>query len=180
MWEHKSIRKKPVKKDEKKSEIVNIQDGIRFSTRNIGVGVAKKIIYEIDYSNYIRWIDFYNELNPNNKYIYEINKNMLHISKDGISMGFSPNFKTEKLFLLPNAEEKYEFVLPAQYTMLLQEIYKSFNEHIKEIPDIEVKVSYFDVQGILYEETVYLSVETLLYINNGEEERSVMYQINMN
>lgn len=161
------------------SEQANIYDGIRFSTRNIGVGVAKKITYEVDSSNYIRWIELYNELNPDNQYLYEIDNNMLNISRDGILMGFSANYKNEKLFLLPNAEETYEFTLPGQYRMLLHEIYKYSNVGVIDIPDIEIKVSYFDVQGVLYEEIVHLSVETIFFMSNGEDEKSVTYQINM-
>ena len=160
------------------SEIKDIYDGIRFTTRNIGVGVAKKITFEVDSSNYIRWIELYNELNPEHPYFYEISNNRLNVSRDGKAIGFSANYKNEKLFLLPNAEESYEFELPGQYKMLLHEIYTYSNEWMIEIPDIVIEVSYFDVQNVPYREKINLSVETMLFIHD-ENEKYVIYQINM-
>ena len=168
-----------VEADLSDNEQVDMLDGIRFTTRNIGVGVAKKITYEVDSSNYVRWIELYNVLNPENQYSYEVGKNLLFLTRDDVSMGFSANNKVEKLFLLPNAEEAYEFVLPSQYKMLLHEIYKCSDVGMLDIPDIEVKVSYSDVQGVQYEEIVYLSVKTLFFSSDGEDEKSVMYRINM-
>ena len=168
-----------VETDLNDSKPKNMNDGIRFTTRNIGVGVAKKITFEVDSSNYIRWLELYNELNPEHPYLYEINNKMLNVSRDGNAIGFSANYKNEKLFLLPNAEESYEFILPVQYKMLLHEIYTYSNVGMLEIPDIEIEVSYFDVQNVLYKETIHLSVETIFFMNNGENEKSVIYQINM-
>ena len=45
-------------------------DNIIFSTRNIGVGVAKKITYSMDSSNLIRWLEYYNKERPHSSLDY--------------------------------------------------------------------------------------------------------------
>ena len=153
-------------------------DNIFFSTRNIGVGVAKKITYSMDSSNYIRWLEYYNKLNPENPYTYNIKGEVFQVIIDGQKLGFSATEKSEKLFLLPNAEESYEFMLPSQYTFLLHEIYKHSKVGEIDIPDLEIEVTYSDVQNVQYMETIQLSVKTFGLINT-EEASCVSYQIYM-
>ena len=168
-----------VKTDLTNSEQEGIYNGIKLSTRNIGVGVAKKITFELDSSNYIRWLKLYNDLNPENPYHYEMNHGVVTISMGGKVVNFAADYKSEKLFLLPNAEESYEFMLPAHYKILLHEIYKNANTGLIDIPDLEIKVAYSDVQNVMYEETVRLSVNTMLFTIGSEGEKSVTYQIIM-
>lgn len=153
-------------------------DNIIFSTRNIGVGVAKKITYTMDYSNLIRWLEYYNGLNPDHPYDYQIKDDVFQIIMDGQKLGFSAIEKSEKLFLLPNAEESYEFILPPQYTFLLHEIYKHSKVGEINIPDLQVEVSYSDVQNVEYKETITLAVKTFSLLNT-EKEHGVSYQIYM-
>lgn len=165
--------------DLKNGDKAALYEGVKLPARNIGVGVAKRISFEVESSNFVRWLDVYNELYMENAYQYEVDDGVVTISRNGETLGFSTDYETDKVFLLPNAEESYEFVLPAQYKILLYEIYKNSNTGIIDIPDLEIKVSYYDVQNVMYEETIHLSVKTTLFKMNGESEKLVTYQISM-
>ena len=153
-------------------------ENITFSTRNIGVGVAKKITFTLDSSNFIRWLELYNDMNPEDPYTYEIKGDVFQVTMGGQKIGFSTDYKSEKLFLLPNAEESYEFALPAHYTIMLYEIYKHAENGAIDFPDLEIEVSYFDVQNVQYKETINLSVKTFFFINT-EDTKSVLLEIYM-
>ena len=153
-------------------------DNITFLTRNIGVGVAKKLTYALDSSNYVRWLEFYNTLNPEDPYTYEIKGDVFSVTMDGQKIGFPAKETREKLFLLPNAEESYNFVLPSEYTVLLYEIYKHAKTWELDIPDLEVEVSYSDVQNVQYKEIIRLSVRTFL-LSNTSERKVVAFEIYM-
>lgn len=165
--------------DLKNSDKAALYEGVKLPARNIGVGVAKRISFKVETSNFVRWLDVYNDLYPENAYQYEVDDGVATILRNGETLGFSTDYETDKVFLLPNAEEAYEFVLPAQYKVLLYEIYKNANTGMIDIPELEIKVSYYDVQNVMYEETIHLSVKTTLFTMNGENEKLVTYQISM-
>ena len=165
--------------DLKNEDRAILRQGIALPARNIGVGVAKKITFKLEASNFARWLDAYNALYPENAYQYEVDGGVVTILRDGKTLGFSTDYEVDKVFLLPNAEESYEFVLPAEYKALLFEIYKNANTGIIDIPGLEIKVSYYDVQNVMYEETIHLSVKATLFTMLGENEKSVTWQFSM-
>ena len=167
-----------VNTDLRNNEHEGIYESISFVTRNIGVGVAKKISFTLDSSNLIRWIELYNTMNPENPYPYQIKNGVMQVTIDGKKIAFEADHKTEKLFLLPNAEESYEFALPSPYTILLYEIYKHANTGAIAFPELEVDVTYYDVQNVQYKETLHLCVKTLFFINS-ENQQGVTFQIYM-
>ena len=92
---------------------------------------------------------------------------------------FSTKYKTEKVFLLPNAEEIFDFVIPVQYTRLLQQIYTVRGaEHIT-IPNFKIIVSYTDVQGVKYVNPISLHIEDQFILENVDGSGYATYQIIM-
>lgn len=167
------------------TELETNPSSVHIPSRNIGVGVAKKITYSLDSSNYISLLSVYNELMPENQYTYNQNGNFLSIHDGNGSMGFNANCQSEKVFLLPAAEEAYDFVLPMQYTTLLQEIYSSCharprrNPQPVNIPDIKLNVSFEDVQGVKYSKTIPLAIEILFFAEDEDGNGMATYQIVM-
>ncbi|RBP61048.1 hypothetical protein DES36_11547 [Alkalibaculum bacchi] len=128
-------------------EVVN-PISVKVPSRNVGVGVAKHLTYSIDISTYIDWIELCKELNDENQYTYTRNENQYAVTINNTDIMFSPTYEINKVFLLPNAEESFDFVIPIQYITLLQEIYSIRGREHVVIPNIKVLVTFTDVQGI--------------------------------
>lgn len=152
---------------------------INLPVRNIGVGVAKKLSFTITHDNYIAWLSLFNELNPENQYTYTQNGNRLNVSNGATEVSFNADYHIEKAFLLPDAEETYVFVIPMQYTALLQEIFSTRNAAPVDIPDLKIQVCFEDVQGIKYEQTVLLAIEDYILVQDSDKNGFATYQIVM-
>lgn len=152
---------------------------IKIPVRNIGVGVAKKISITITDDNYISWLSLFNKLNPENQYTYTRNGSMLTISNGTTQIVFNADYQIEKTFLLPNAEEIYEVVIPIQYTKLLQEISSIRSTTLVKIPSLEVNVSFEDVQGIAYNKKISLNIESYFLTSDSDGNGMAIYQIVM-
>ena len=90
---------------------------------------------------------------------------------------FNATDHNEKAFLLPNAEEVYQSAIPVQYVKLFEyfcKTCKSFN-----VPDMEVKVFFEDVQGIEYRKVIQLAFEQILLLDDGNGNGFAAYQIVM-
>lgn len=152
---------------------------IKIPVRNIGIGVAKKVTIKITYDNYISWLSLFNKLNPEHQYKYTQNGNMLTISNGTTQFAFNADYQFEKTFLLPNAEEICEVVIPVQYAKLLQEISSLRNTTLIEIPNIEVNVSFKDVQGIVYDKKISLKIEDCFLTSDSDANGIAIYRIIM-
>lgn len=152
---------------------------ILIPTRNIGVGVAKQITYSIDSSTLIELLNLLNELDTNNKYTYTQKENQFIICKDGTEIIFPTEYETKKAYLLPNAEEVYDFILPMQYAKTLQEIYYLRNSALIDIPDIKINVVFKDVQGVEYNNLITLTIEDYFYTTDTEGNGLATYKISM-
>lgn len=150
---------------------------ITIPTRNIGVGVAKQITYSIDKSNFIAWLDLLNELDTENEYSYSQNGNQLIVKTNSSEIAFSGNYEMTKVFLLPNAEEIFDFVIPIHYTRLLQGIYSVRGAERVDIPDIEVFISFSDVQGVKYTRQIFLSINDIYIFEDSDGNGLASYKI---
>ena len=152
---------------------------ITIPSRNIGVGVARQITYSIDVSTFIELIDLLIVLDNEHEYVYSQNGNQFVITVDGMDIMFSAKYETEKVFLLPNAEEVFDFVIPVQYTKLLQQIYTARGAEYVSIPDIKGTISYTDVQGVKYIKPILLHIEDQYILEAVDGSGCATYQITM-
>lgn len=152
---------------------------VHIPVRNIGVGVAKKISFTISDENFISWLSLFNKLNPESQYTYTKNGSMLSVFNGNTQISFNSDYRDEKTFLLPNAEEIYEFTIPMQYTILLQKIFSTRNAEPVDIPDLEIWVSFEDVQGVTYDKAISLAIEDYFFTQDSDGNGMATYQIVM-
>jgi hypothetical protein len=134
--------------------------GIPISLKNVGVGVAKNVSLTIDIQNCVNWVSFYNDHASENQFEAKRSGDSLIVRFPPDSeLTFNPHHQ-EKSFLLPNAEETLNLVLPDGYADLFQRI--SSNIPTKPVEeqtyalDLEVLVSFEDIQGVKYEKKLIL------------------------
>lgn len=161
------------------TKVTNSDSSYIVPVRNIGVGAAKKLSFTINDKNLIAWISFFNELNPENQYTYTQNGKMFSMANQSLQIGFPSNYHVEKTFLLPNAEEIYDFIIPMQYTLLLEEFFSTLNTEPIDIPNLEVQVSFEDVQGVKYSKTILLDIETTSSIQDSNGNGMAICQVSM-
>lgn len=152
---------------------------VRIPVRNIGVGVAKKLTFTIDADNYFSWISEFNELNPDTPYTYKQNGDLLIISNGSLHNEFNATYHNEKTFLLPNAEETYEITLPIQYTKLLHHFYETQRGQPFTVSDLEINVSFEDVQGIKYDKVISLTIQPSFSFCDANGNGLAAYEISM-
>lgn len=150
---------------------------VNLPVRNIGVGVAKKVSFIVEAENYIAWINAFNELNPTSEYTYTYNNGIMTIFNGTIQNVFNATYHNEKTFLLPNAEEAYQITIPVQYVKLFEHFCKTCKSFT--VPNVEVKVSFEDVQGIEYRKVISLAFEQILLLDDGNGNGFAAYQIVM-
>jgi hypothetical protein len=167
--------------DNLKNPIANseVNSSIKIISRNIGVGVAKKVAYSlnIDYIQCLKMLDI---LNSDNNYSYHIEGDFFNVYIDNhFLFAFSIHNRTDKVFLLPNAEEKYEISLPPSYVLFLQEVARIKDLRPIHIPDIKIIVSFSDIQGIQYQNEVYLAVSVAFFLEDKEGNGVSSFKISM-
>lgn len=101
------------------------------------------------------------------------------MANQSLQIGFPSNYHVEKTFLLPNAEEIYDFIIPMQYTLLLEEFFSTLNTEPIDIPNLEVQVSFEDVQGVKYSKTILLDIETTSSIQDSNGNGMAICQVSM-
>ena len=152
---------------------------INIPVKNIGVGVAKKISFTMDTDNYLSLLNLSNEINPENQYTYTQKDSRLTISNGLQEFNFTASFRDDKTFLLPDAEETYNFVIPFQYVSLLREIFLTLRASPNDIPDLQIQVFFEDVQGVKYNKTIILSPEPIFAVEDSDGNGLAIYQIAM-
>lgn len=112
-------------------------------------------------------INFYSEDDPDNPIVYF-----------GSSLHSTFYFQetVEMPYLLPNASESNKYPLPIVYYGLIDALildlknaeYNPWGEGLPSIPDIEILISYSDVQGIIYQEKAYITTDVHTGVFGGE------------
>jgi hypothetical protein len=152
---------------------------VRIKCYNIGVGVAQDIQLHFPVNNFENLFNYLETQFPNNDYKYEQFGNMVWYTIDGVGFGIpaTPNFS--KVYLLPNAEETFEFGL-SFYLDIVREIYVKSGTGVLGIPNIQLIVSYKDIQGKLYEENILLGIENIIMGSDENGNGYATYRIFMN
>lgn len=152
---------------------------VKIPSRNIGVGVAKQITYSIDISTFYDWFNLLKELDKENSYTLVQKDNQVVVTINDRNIMFPVKLEENKVFLLPNAEEVFDLVIPMQYISLLQAIYSVHGDEFPDIPDIKLSVSYTDVQGVKYNKQVSLIIMSLYMVEDSNGNGLASYQITM-
>ena len=153
---------------------------LQIPLKNIGVGVAKNITYSIDASSFIELLDYLNGISDENNYTYdEMDDGSLFLRNGQWQRMVSSTLNSKVLYLLPNAEETYDFYIPEVYLELLKNIYLSCGDEPHNIPAIKINLSFEDVQGVRYTNTVFLTIGTYFYWEDADGNGSSSCRISM-
>ena len=153
---------------------------INIPIRNIGAGIAKNLSLTITSDSYSSWLSLLDELNSEKNYSFTKEGNRMIVSDGSKVVSLAANYTVKKTFLLANAEEKYEFILPEHYTALLREMVQTKKQAMADIPNLEILISFEDVQGISYNKKVSLAIKEDFSVLDSENNGLATYKICMN
>lgn len=154
---------------------------IALEIRNIGVGAAENVRINVLEEDCLRFIDEFNETTSYSKVQYYDRKeniwgNDLVDFTDGGCWDFF--FLDEDAFfpyILPNAEQKCEYLLPSAYACVVnaviiekQELGYSEWDTIN-VPDLPITMEYRDVQGVEYIENAVIRTDIMWVFGVGFE-----------
>lgn len=122
---------------------------------NIGVGSAKNISFNWDTKRNMK--AFMDILNTCDDINISFDGNMLYIKTPTTKQGIGPSDKSQFDFLLNSTQEFETLAFPVSYYKLIQESYIRTDN--KEIPTLYLSVSYSDVQGKLYNNTIQINAD---------------------
>ena len=150
---------------------------IKIPVKNIGVGVAKNISFSITDECFSVWNDLYNSQVMIEQNFPELDK---YFPETEYSYTNDEYIFYPKVFLLPNAEETFDFIIPSFYLKTIRTLTTTFNPRkYTGLPNLEVHVSYQDVQGIKYDKTIYLDINVTRYYTNNFDSVCINYEIVM-
>lgn len=131
---------------------------------NIGVGTAKNISFNWDTQKNVKAM--MDVLNPCDDIDISFDGNMLYLKTPNTEQGIGVFDKNQYDFLLNSTEEFETLVFPFSYYTLIRESYIRTDN--KEIPTLYLSVSYSDVQGKIYNNTIQINADISLLIENPD------------
>lgn len=147
---------------------------------NIGNGIAENITYIFDENN--EWakeiIQLLNKMDSESSFSWLEDKTTgeFHIQRYGCNFGGSDNSCTSP-YLLSNCEKTNTVYIPGRCGSLLSiyidHIYyfpEKFLGYLDSIPDLPIKISYYDIQGNKYEREIMLKIRGEMAIKDKEED----------
>ena len=146
--------------------------------RNVGVGTAKDVKITTSVDDCLRVFDEFNETTygkvnyANREYEWDVDD--VSFSDGTIWDFFWIDEDVSYPYILPNAEQKSEYLLPSAYACLV----KAFIAEKKatdlsegymdgSIPDLPITIEYNDIQGIHYEENAVIHTEITWLLGYG-------------
>lgn len=119
---------------------------------NIGVGTAKDITFVWDTKKNVKqFMDILNSYDDTN---ISFDKGMINIKTSSIEYGIGEPNQNKIDFLLNSTKEYDTLPFPLVYYELIKETY--IKNDAKEIPTLYLAVSYSDVQGKIYNDTIHI------------------------
>lgn len=137
---------------------------------NIGAGVASYINITFPIDSYYNWLNSIISRCNENPLHYSLKYEILETEKEiqRINVDFSNreivneeaiDRKNEILFLLPKAENDYDFELPDRYSNVISELAITYD--IFDIPPIRLSVDYVDSDETSYSSSLWLQINHL-------------------
>lgn len=131
---------------------------------NIGVGTAKNISFNWDTQRNMK--AFVDMLNPCDDINISFDGNMLYIKTPTSEQGIGESDKSQFDFLLNSTQEFETLAFPFSYYTLIKESYIKTDN--KEIPTLYLSVSYSDVQGKSYNNTIQINANISFLTENPD------------
>ena len=154
----KVVKNNPLMKEKNMS---SNPSAIPMTVYNIGVGVAKNMNVKIDSACIDEMIEYLNKYDSKNTYKYEKGKDIsqIYINNKSEFVFTSNENLYKRMYLLPNAEDNFDFFIPTHITILVKKVYEVFTKQNSEEPDLHIKLNfeYNDVQGLKYKRTIDLN-----------------------
>lgn len=158
-----------------KVPIIGLTEAFTKSTViNIGVGTAKNIVFKWDEENTKKLYDYLVSCNSEKEDfcvigeesdVFTINEQLIMVDKENM---------IELMYMLPEAQEKYSFYFPAQYTILINEMIKS---GYNECPPLFLHITYYDIQGKLKNDWLIIQIQRTFYYENSDASGKASYQL---
>ena len=147
---------------------MNLTPELILNTKNIGVGTAKDISISISRESSLNAINAFNDTSAYSDIVCceGIHGYFAEFSDGTFDGALYFENEVDIAYLLPNAQDEFEYSLPTVYYTLIEALrieyehvyYDPFTIGIR-IPDIEIFITYSDVQGIVYTEKAYIHTE---------------------
>ena len=141
---------------------------------NIGVGTAKDISFEWNNKQNIN--EFIHTLNSYNDINITYDKGMVNIKTPTSEQGIWGPDKSQIDFLLNSTQEYDTLLFPLSYYELIKEFY--IRTDAKEIPTIELTVSYSDIQGKVYKSTIKINANIYFMTKNPDGSGFCVFTLN--
>ncbi len=130
---------------------------------NIGVGTAKNISFNWDNQRNMKV--FMDILNPYDDIDISFDKGWVLIKTPTIEQGFSGECEESQFDFLLNSTQEFEtLTFPLSYYTLIEELYIRTDD--KVVPILYLSVSFSDVQGKVYQETIQINPDVSLMVKN--------------
>jgi len=134
---------------------------------NIGAGVAKNVKISFPHDTWRAWVESLKSYYPDKEYSVGAQRNAVpYVKLDGniFSARQSPY---EKTYLLPSAEERFDFFLPMLHHITLNHVLEISNDCESILTPIFLDLSFNDAQGIPFEKRIELSIEITGRMTDG-------------
>jgi hypothetical protein len=136
-------------------EGININNKINLEVYNVGVGVARNLKFEWINDNIETLTNYIN--NNSSNFQTSLNNDLLNIKASGIEIGGGEVQRVNELnFLAPNSNKPYLINIPYQYLLCYKIM---LIDQLNDYPPIQLKISYTDIQGKAYEQTLTLIIK---------------------
>lgn len=146
-----------------------------FDVVNLGVGNARDVVFEWQEDNLSKLNEFLIECDPSKKDFLEINQSAVFDCNGSIIMTNLPtNYRI--MYMLSDAQETYELMLPMSYSILIHEIIKS-GPHDKELPYLLLNAKYYDVQGKEHMDVFLIRIKAMLFSSDESGAGEASYQL---
>ena len=146
--------------DEKKTSIYK---QFYLDIYNIGVGVAKNIQFEWVSENMEEFVEC---INSNSKNYYLESKNgIFNLQTESVVTGGSEFEKVNKLsFLSSSTDKPYRIIFPYQYLLCYKVM---LMDQLNTFPQMQLKISYEDIQNKSYEQILNIRMEPQTLISSS-------------
>ena len=137
-------------------------DGLeKFSAVNVGVGIAKEVVFEWGTKNAQDLNDFLVQCDSTKKDFFQMKESASFSYEEGLVITDIPN-NTRLMYMLADAEETYSMYLPSVYSLLIHETIKT-NNHNNKFPPLLLSASFYDIQGNKYTEVFLIQIQKTFY-----------------
>ena len=143
---------------------------------NVGNGTAKNIVISWSENNIENLVHYLETHDSSQKDFCHSGKSVSFDFDEGILIVDDPK-DLRWMYMLSNSEEKYEFSLPAAYSILFREIIKTCDISSTDFPFIHFYANYDDIQGKAIKKSMIIYPQNIMPYKNSDGSGSITYQL---